>query len=153
MQPKRCYRTSPMRTARLISPPCPPLLRLPVFGWLSCVDLPIGGQFTPPCILFSLILGSSIRRPKRWDSVSPRAPPPARHLSRIAFTNNAETWLVVVSTFQVRPLNAKTTPIALLFDGVCVGIPNEGTDCGAAKTSGASLAWTRGKTLRRELGP
>ena len=125
LPPKRCYRTSPMRPARHISPPCSPLLRLSVFGWLLCVDLPIGGQFTPPCILFSLILGSSIQRPKRWDSFSPRAPPSTRHLSRNAFTNTADTRWLLCCPFKFRPFKAKATPIALLFDAVCVGIPNE----------------------------
>jgi len=48
---------------------------------------------------------------------------------------------------------AKATPITLFFDGVCVGAPNEGTNNGTAKPACASLAWTRGEMLRRELGP
>ena len=42
----------PMRPTCRISPPFSPLLQLPVFGWLPCVDLPIGGQQMPPCIDF-----------------------------------------------------------------------------------------------------
>jgi hypothetical protein len=41
-------------------------------------------------------------------------------------------WLLC-RPFKFWPLKAKATPIALLFDGVCVGIPNKGTDRGTAK--------------------
>jgi hypothetical protein len=46
----------------------------------------------------------------------------------------------------------KADPIALFY-GVSIGAPNKGTNRGAAKTAGASLAWTRWKKLRQELGP
>ena len=101
MPPKQCYRTPPTCPARHISPPCSPPSRPLVFGWLLCVDLPIGGRFTQPCILFSLFLRSSIQRPKQWDNVSPHAPPPVCHLSRLPLTANADTRLVVGSFFKV----------------------------------------------------
>ena len=97
--PKIWHRASPTCPTHRISPPCSSLSWLPVFGWLLCLGQPIGSRFTPPCVVFSLFLCCSIWRSKQWDSVSPHAPPPARHLSRITFTNNACTWLVVVLSF------------------------------------------------------
>jgi hypothetical protein len=61
-------------------------------------------------------------------------------------------WLLGLP-FKFRPLKAKAKPIALFFDGVCINAPKEGTDWGAAKDAGMSLAWTCSKTLCRELGP
>ena len=60
-------------------------------------------------------------------------------------------WLLC-RPFKFGPLKAKATPIALLFDGVCVSVPNEGTNRGTTKTAGASLAWTHSKMLRRSWG-
>ena len=54
--------------------------------------------------------------------------------------------------FKFKPLKAKATPIALFFDGVCVGIPNKGTNQGATKTTSASLAWTHGKDTVPRVG-
>ncbi len=99
MPPKWWHCAAPMRPARHISPPCSPPSRPPVFGWLLCFDLLIGSRLTPPWILCSLFLRCSIWRPKRWDSVSPCAPPPTRHLSRFPSTANSDTQLVVVSSF------------------------------------------------------
>ncbi len=50
------------------------------------------------------------------------------------------SWLLCLH-FRVQPLKDKATSIALLFDGVCVGIPNEGTGRGTAKPDHAHLAW------------
>jgi hypothetical protein len=55
-------------------------------------------------------------------------------------------------SFKFQPLKAKATPIALFFDGVCVGIPNKGTNQGATKITRASLAWTRGKDAVPRVG-
>jgi hypothetical protein len=41
-------------------------------------------------------------------------------------------WLLCLP-FKFRPLKAKATPLALFFDGVCVGVPNKGTGHGTAK--------------------
>ncbi len=128
-------------------------MRLPVCGWLLCFGPPIGGQFMPPCILFSLFLHCSIQCPKRWDSVSPCAPPPACHLSELLLPVLSTLDLLLCCPFKFGPLKAKATPIALLFDGVCVNIPNKGTDRGTTKTVSASLAWTHVKMLHQELGP
>ena len=67
---KWSHRDPPACPAHHISPQCSPPMRLPVCGWLLCFGPPIGGQFMPPCILFSLFLHCSIQCPKQWDSVS-----------------------------------------------------------------------------------
>jgi hypothetical protein len=56
------------------------------------------------------------------------------------------SWLLY-RPFKFRPHKAKATPIALLFDGVCIGVPNEGSGHGTLKTARASLAWTFSKML------
>ena len=61
------------------------------------------------------------------------------------------SWLLGI-LIDCRPLKAKATPIALFFDGVCVGTPYVGTICGAAKPAGARLAWTHEEPLQHELG-
>jgi hypothetical protein len=96
--------------------PYSPLLQIASFGWLLCVDLPIGSRFTPHCILFSLFLRYSIWHPKWWDSVSPRTPPPALHLTRLPSTATANTWLVVVSSFlSFGHLRPRPSPLLFLM--------------------------------------
>ncbi len=41
-------------------------------------------------------------------------------------------WLLCFP-FKFWPLKANATPLALFFDGVCIGIPNKGTGRGTAK--------------------
>ncbi len=121
LPPKQWYCMPPTLTPGHASSPFYPPLRPPVFGWLLCFGPPIGSRFTPPCILFQLFLHCSIQHPKQWDSVSPC------------------------------PLKAKATPIALFFDGVCVGIPNEGTGRGTAKPDHGRLAWDHRRPQRHVL--
>ena len=49
-------------------------------------------------------------------------------------------WLLCFPV-MFRPLKAKAAPIALFFDGVCVGVPNKGTGRGTAKPDHRRLAW------------
>jgi hypothetical protein len=49
------------------------------------------------------------------------------------------SWLLCFP-FRFWPLKAKATPIAIFFDGVCVGVPNEGTGCGTAKPDHGQLS-------------
>ena len=50
------------------------------------------------------------------------------------------SWLLCFP-FMFWPLKAKTMPIALFYDGVCVHIPNKGAGCGTAKPDRGRLAW------------
>ncbi len=59
-------------------------------------------------------------------------------------------WLLCFP-FMFRPLKANATPIALFFDGVCVGISNKGTGCGTAKPDHGHLAWDHRSPRRHVL--
>ena len=49
-------------------------------------------------------------------------------------------WLLCLP-FKFWPLKAKAMPLALFFDGVCVGVPNKETGRGTAKPDHGCLAW------------
>ena len=100
LPPKQWHHTSTTLTLPShTTSPYSYLLWIAFFGWLLHVGLPIGGQFTSACILFLLFLRCSIWCPRWWDSVSPRDPPPVRHLFRIHSTANTNTRLVDVFSF------------------------------------------------------
>ncbi len=111
------------------------------FGWLLCFGLPIGSQFTPPCILFNYFCIASFDVPN--DGIAfPHALHPPRVISPDSLPLLMPTlgWLLCFP-FKFRPLKAKAMPITLIFDGVCVGIPNKGTGCGTTKPDHGQLAW------------
>ena len=58
-------------------------------------------------------------------------------------------WLLCLP-FKFWPLKAKATPLALFFDGVCIGVPNKGTGRGTAKPDHGLLAWDH-RMLQRHV--
>jgi hypothetical protein len=98
--PKWWYRASPTCPARRTSPPYSPTLQLPVFGWLLCEPLSIDGCLRPWCISCLFIFCRSIRRPKRWNGVSPCALPPTRLRSNIPIIASSNSRLIVVCHHQ-----------------------------------------------------
>jgi hypothetical protein len=59
-------------------------------------------------------------------------------------------WLLCFP-FKFWPLKAKDKPIALFFDGVCIGVPNEGTGRGTAKPDHRCLSWDLRRPRRHVL--
>ena len=146
--PKQWYRTSPTLTPGHTPSPYSPLLQIELLLVGCCVlicqyaansdhrvfyfcyfcvapfDVPNDGTLFP----------HTIHPPRATspESLPPLMPP--------------LDWLLCLP-LKFWPLKAKAKPIDLFFDGVCVGVPNKGTDHGATKNAGASLAWTRWKML------
>ena len=81
---------SPAPPACRTFPPYPPPSRPPVFGWLLRLKSLTGGHLRPWCILYIFLFCKSIRRPKQWDGVPPRAPCPARLRSNTPTTASAD---------------------------------------------------------------
>ncbi len=80
------------RTSRLSHFPSI-LPSVPVFGWLLHLKSLTGGHLRPWCILYIFLFHCSIRHPKRWDGVPPRAPRPAHLRSNTPPTASANYWV------------------------------------------------------------
>ena len=106
--PKQWSCASPVPPARLTFPPYYPPSQPPVFGWLLRLKSSTGGHLRPRCILYYIYFYCrSIRRPKRWDGVPPRAPPPTRLHSNTPPTTYADyrvdCWLSSSIGGHLRP--------------------------------------------------
>jgi hypothetical protein len=148
LPPKQCYRT----------PPGVPLIAYPLHA-----PLRHGHLFLVGCCVLICQLAANLRHRVYYfhyfcvapfdvpnnGTAFPHALHPPRATSPDSLSSLMPTlgWLLGLP-FKFWPLKAKATPITLFFDGACVGAPNKGKDCSAAKDVGMSLAWTRSKTLR-----
>ena len=146
-----------------LSPPRTMILHMPhALPWSrtlsilsSIVNAFIGGQFMPLCISFSFqffCVGPFEVQNNGTAFPHMLHPPHATSSTSKLPLTLINGWLLCFP-FKFWPLKAKATPIALFFDGVCTGTPNEGTSRGAAKPAGASLSWNQWETLHQELGP
>jgi hypothetical protein len=60
------------------------------FWLVSALKTSTGGHLRPWCILYLFLFSCSIRCPKRWDGIPPRAPCPARLRSNTPPTASAD---------------------------------------------------------------
>ena len=141
----------PILTPSHASSPCYPPSQPPVFGWLLCFGPPIGGRFTPPCILFNYFCIAPFDVPNNGMAFPPTLQPPqATSPDSLPPLMPTLGWLLCFP-FRFWSLKAKATPIALFFDRVCVGVPNKGTGRGTTKPDHGRLAWDHRRSRRYVL--
>ena len=88
--PKQWNCASPAPPAHHTFPPYYPPSCPPVFGWLLHLKSSIWRPFKAAVYFILYIFCPSIRRPKQWDDVPPRAPCPAPLCSNTHPTGSAD---------------------------------------------------------------
>ncbi len=137
------------RTSSLYSPP----LRTPVFGWLLCELLSIGGRPKAMVCLIFLFFCRSICHPQMII----RHPPHTFHRNRVSSIMISSLltptfgWLLCLTSERRLP-KAKTPSLSLFFYGSRFGAPSKGTSRGDRKPTTGRLLWNHGESRRHDLG-
>jgi hypothetical protein len=129
----------------------PPLLRVPVFGWLLCEPLLISSH--PKATVYFIFFCRSICHPQtiirhpphtfRCDCISSMMIP-----SPLTPTFG---WLLHLMSKQ-QPPKAETPSLSLIIDGLHFGAPSKRISHGDCKPATGRLLWTHGESQCQDLG-
>ncbi len=138
---------------RRTSSPYSPPLRTPVFGWLLCEPLLIGGRPKATAYFIFLFFCRSICHPQTII----RHPPHMFSrdcISSIMIPSPLTPtfgWLLCL-TSERWPPKAKTLSLTLIFNGSRFGAPSKRTSRGDREPTTERLLWTHGELRRQDLG-
>jgi hypothetical protein len=126
---------------------------MPVFGWLLCEPLLIGGHPKPMVFFIFYFFCRSFCHPQMiiWR-------PP--HTFRRNYVSSMMIPSPLTPTFGWlsclmsgwRPPKAKTPSLSLIFDGLHFGAPSKRTSHGDRKPATGRLLLTHGESRRQDLG-
>jgi hypothetical protein len=126
---------------------------MPIFGWLLCEPLLIGGRPKATVYFIFLFFCRSICHPQTiiWrpphtfccDRVSSMMIPSLLSPTFGWFLHLTSKWW---------PPKAETPSLSLIFDGLHFGAPSKRTSCGNRKPATWRLLWIHGELRRQDLG-